>query len=138
MFFGISGVAYRSASLALAPTLPVPDYMVQASYTLAFVIVLQTLVMLGWIVLRERAELPRIASAWRPGLVVGFVGATASFGWFMAMTLQQAAVVKALAQVEMLFTFASTVFIFKERINRLEIAGCALIVVGVLALIAYG
>jgi len=137
-FFGISAVAYRSASLALAPTLPAPDYTVQASYTLAFVIVLQTLVMLGWILMRERAELPRIASAWRPALVVGFVGATASFGWFMAMTLQQAAVVKALAQVEMLFTFASTVFIFKERINRLEIAGCALIVVGVLALIAYG
>lgn len=137
-FFGISAVAYRSASLALAPTLPVPDYMMQASYTLVFVIVLQTVLMLGWILLRERNELPRIAAAWRPALLVGFVGATASFGWFMAMTLQQAAVVKALAQVEMLFTFASTVFIFKERINRLEIAGCALIVVGVLALLAYG
>jgi drug/metabolite transporter (DMT)-like permease len=137
-FFGISAVAYRSASLALAPTLPAPDYMMQASYTLAFVIVLQTVLMLGWILLRERDELPRIAGAWRPALLVGFVGATASFGWFMAMTLQQAAVVKALAQVEMLFTFASTVFIFKERINRLEIAGCALIVVGVLALLAFG
>lgn len=137
-FFGISAVAYRSASLALAPTLPVPDYMMQASYTLVFVIVLQTVLMLGWVLLRERNELPRIAAAWRPALLVGFVGATASFGWFMAMTLQQAAVVKALAQVEMLFTFASTVFIFKERINRLEIAGCALIVVGVLALLAYG
>ncbi|MEW9616848.1 DMT family transporter [Shinella sp. S4-D37] len=137
-FFGVSAVAYRSASLALAPTLPAPDYMMQASYTLVFVIVLQTLLMLGWILLRERDELPRIAAAWRPALLVGFVGATASFGWFMAMTLQQAAVVKALAQVEMLFTFASTVFIFKERINRLEIAGCALIVVGVLALLAYG
>lgn len=137
-FFGISAVSYRSASLALAPTLPAPDYMMQASYTLVFVIVLQTLLMLGWILLREREELPRIARAWRPAFVVGFVGATASFGWFMAMTLQQAAVVKALAQVEMLFTFASTVFIFKERINRLEVAGCALIVVGVLSLLVYG
>lgn len=137
-FFGVSAVSYRSASLALAPTLPAPDYMMQASYTLVFVIVLQTVLMLGWILLREREELPRIAGAWRPALLVGFVGATASFGWFMAMTLQQAAVVKALAQVEMLFTFASTVFIFKERINRLEVAGCALIVIGVLALLAYG
>lgn len=137
-FFGVSAVAYRSASLALAPSLPAPDYAVQASYTLVFVIVLQTLLMFGWIWARERAELPRIAAAWRPALLVGFVGATASFGWFMAMTLQQAAVVKALAQVEMLFTFASTVFVFKERINRLEILGCALIVVGVLALIVYG
>lgn len=137
-FFGVSAVAYRSASLALAPSLPAPDYVMQASYTLVFVIVLQTALMFGWMLLRERAELPRIARAWRPALLVGFVGATASFGWFMAMTLQQAAVVKALAQVEMLFTFASTVLVFKERINRLEIIGCALIVVGVLALVIYG
>lgn len=133
--FGISAVAYRSASLALAPSLPEPDYIIQASFTLTFVIVLQTLLMLGWLVVKERGELARIASAWRPALLVGFVGATASFGWFMAMTLQQAAVVKALAQVEMLFTFASAVLVFKERVNRLEIAGCALIVIGVLALL---
>lgn len=137
-FFGISAVAYRSASLALAPSLPAPDYMVQAGYTLAVVIVLQTLLMLVWIGLREREEMARVARAWRPALLVGFVGATASFGWFMAMTLQQAAVVKALAQVEMLFTFASSVFVFRESINRLEVTGCALIVIGVLALLAYG
>ena len=134
-FFGISAVAYRSASLALAPSLPAPDYAVQASYTLVFVIVLQTVLMLGWILARERDELPRIAAAWRPALLVGFVGATASFGWFMAMTLQQAAVVKALAQVEMLFTFASSVLFFKERINRIETAGCVLIVAGILVLL---
>ena len=134
-FFGLSAVSYRSASLALAPTLPEPDYMTQASFTLAFVILLQTVLMLGWMLMRDRAELVRVGKAWRPALVVGFVGATASFGWFMAMTLQQAAVVKALAQVEMLFTFASTVFVFKESINRLEIAGCLLIVLGVLLLL---
>ena len=43
--------------------------------------------------------------------------------------------VKALAQVEMLFTFASSVLFFKERINRPEVAGCGLIVLGVLLLV---
>lgn len=134
-FFGLSAVAYRSASLALAPSLPAPDYMMQASFTLGFVILLQTVVMLIWIVLRERDELPRIAAAWKPAFVVGFVGASASFGWFMAMTLQQAAVVKVVAQVEMLFTFASSFFIFREWINRLELLGCLLIVLGVVMLV---
>ncbi|HEV7304637.1 DMT family transporter [Ensifer sp.] len=134
-FFGLSAVAYRSASLALAPSLPHPDYVMQASYTLGFVILLQTVVMLIWIVLREREELPRIAAAWKPAFVVGFVGASASFGWFMAMTLQQAAVVKVVAQVEMLFTFASSFFIFREWINRLELLGCLLIVLGVVMLV---
>lgn len=137
-FFGLSSVAYRSASLSLAASLPVPDAIMQASFTLVVVIVTQTLSMFAWIVWRERHELPKIATAWKPAIIVGFVGATASFGWFTAMTLQQAAVVKALAQVEMLFAFASTVLFFKEKINRLELAGCSLIVLGVLSLLAFG
>ncbi|WEX88302.1 DMT family transporter [Sinorhizobium garamanticum] len=134
-FFGLSAVSYRSASLALAPSLPAPDYMMQASFTLGFVILLQTVVMLAWIVVREPEELQRIGAAWRPAFVVGFVGASASFGWFMAMTLQQAAIVKVVAQVEMLFTFASSFFVFREWINRLELLGCLLIVLGVVMLI---
>ena len=133
--FGISGVSYRYASLSLEASLPAPDAVVQAGYTLAIVIVMQAVAMLLWIVFKERQELRRISQAWRPALIVGFVGATASFGWFTAMTLQPAAVIKALAQIEMLFTFASSVLVFKEHINRLEIAGCLLIVLGILALV---
>lgn len=134
-FFGISAIAYRTASLSLAPSLLTPDAMVQAGYTLCVVITIQTLSMLFWMAWRDRAELTRVRAAWKVSALVGFVGATASFGWFTAMTLQQVAVVKALAQVEMLFTFASSVLFFKERINRLEIAGCVLIVAGVLLLV---
>jgi drug/metabolite transporter (DMT)-like permease len=134
-FFGISAIAYRAASLSLAPSLPRPDAMVQAGYTLCVVITIQTLSMLFWMAWRDRAELARVRAAWKVSALVGFVGATASFGWFTAMTLQQVAVVKALAQVEMLFTFASSVLFFRESINRLEIAGCVLIVLGVLLLV---
>lgn len=135
--FGLSSVAYRSASLALTDSLPAPDALIQASYTLVFVILVQSFTMLAWICWKERSELSHIAKAWKPSLLVGFVGATASFGWFTAMTLQQAAVVKALAQVEMLFAFASSVLFFKEKLNRLELGGCLLIVLGVLALLLF-
>lgn len=133
--FGVAAVAYRAASLELGTTLAMPDPFMQAATTLAVVIVLQTLAMLVWMLVRDRAELGRIGKAWKPALLVGLVGASASFGWFTAMTLQQAAYVKALAQVEMLFTFASAVFVFKESINRTEIVGCLLIVAGVVALV---
>jgi drug/metabolite transporter (DMT)-like permease len=43
-------------------------------------------------------------------------------------------VVKALAQIEMIFSFATSVFVFRESINRFEIAGCALIVAGIIVL----
>ncbi|MDA4846265.1 DMT family transporter [Hoeflea poritis] len=129
--FGIAAVAYRAASLSLGG----PNFMMQAAVTLAFVIVLQTVLMLVWMVLREPAELRRVAAAWKPSLVVGLAGASASFGWFMAMTLQQAAYVKVLAQVEIIFTIASSVFIFRETIKRLEIVGTLLIVAGVVVLV---
>lgn len=132
--FGVSAVAYRAASLALGG----PNFIVQAAVTLAFVITFQTAIMLVWMLWKDRAEIGRIARAWKPSLFTGFVGSSASFGWFAAMTLQQAAVVKSLAQIEMLFTFAATVFFFKEKITRLEIAGCVLIVGGILVLLAVG
>jgi drug/metabolite transporter (DMT)-like permease len=129
--FGLSAVAYRAASLSLGG----PNYFVQAAITLACVITLQTVLMLTWITLRERHELANIARAWKPSLLTGIAGALASLGWFTAMTLQNAAVVKAVAQVEMLLAFATAVFVFKEKINRLETLGCALIATGVVLVV---
>jgi drug/metabolite transporter (DMT)-like permease len=132
--FAVAAVSYRAASLSLGH----PGFMMQAATTLAWVIMFQSIILMVWMVLREPDELGRIAKAWKTALVVGFVGATASFGWFSAMTLQQAAIVKALAQIEMLFSFASAVFVFKETITRLEVMGCLLISTGIIALLVFG
>ncbi len=131
LLFGISAISYRAASVSLGG----PNFVVQGTLTLAFVITLQVVVMTAWIAWREREEFARIAIAWKPSLLAGLMGAIASLGWFTAMTLQNAAIVKALAQVEMLFTFAASVFFFKERINRMELAGCLLIVAGIVVLV---
>ena len=132
--FGIAAVGYRAASLALGG----PDFTMQAATTLVYALAFQTVIMSGWMLWTDRGEFGRIARAWKPSLFTGFAGASASFGWFMAMTLQQAAVVKALGQIEMLFTFAASVFFFRERITRLETAGCMLIVTGILLLLWVG
>ena len=131
--FGLSAISYRAASLALGG----PNFLMQATITLAFVIVLQTVLMLGWILLREPQEVTNIAKAWRPSLLTGMAGATASLGWFTAMTLQNAAIVKALAQVEMLLAFATAVFVFKEKITRLEAVGCLLVAAGVVLIVLW-
>lgn len=130
--FGVSAVSYRAASLSLDGL----GFAMQAAMTLAVTTLFQTILMLGWMLWRSPGEIARIGKAWKPSLFTGLVGATASFGWFTAMTLQQAAIVKSLAQIEMLFTFAASVFYFKEKINRMEVAGCALIVGGILVLLA--
>lgn len=129
--FGLAAVSFRAASLSLGE----PNVLVQAGTTLCFAITLQTLLMLGWMLFRDRAELVRIADAWRPGMLTGLAGAVASFGWFAAMTWQQAGIVKALAQIEMLFAYATTVLIFREDINQREVLGCALVASGVIVLV---
>lgn len=131
--FGLSAVSYRAASLALAG----PNFIMQGAVTLLFSITIQTLTMLCWMLLREPEQFSLIRKAWRPSLIVGMAGATASFGWFTAMTLQNAAIVKALAQVELIFTFATTVFFFQEKINRLEAIGCSLVAAGILVLVLF-
>ncbi|WP_377291257.1 EamA family transporter [Rhizobium sp. SG2393] len=131
--FGISAVAYRSASLSLGGDQPI----MQAAFTLACVTGFQTVYMLVWMAITDRAEIGRVARSWRSSSLVGLAGVTGSACWFTAMTLQQVAYVRALGQIELVFTFISSVFIFRERINRIEVTGCLLIVSGILLLLAW-
>lgn len=132
--FGFAAVAYRAASLSLGG----PNFLVQGGVTLCVAIVLQTILVAGWIYVKDRSDFSNITATWKTGLMVGFVGALASFGWFTAMTLEQAAAVKAVAQIEMLFAFATTYFVFKEQMNFREVVGCLLIVAGVSVLMVTG
>ena len=129
--FGLAAVSYRSASLAITG----PGFLMQASVTLFWAVLFQSAILLMFMGLKQRGELKAVFFNWRLGLLVGCVGATASFLWFAAMTLQQAAIVKALAQVEMIFTYAATIFIFRETVNSREIMGCLLIIAGIIALL---
>ncbi|MEN0086890.1 MAG: DMT family transporter [Pseudomonadota bacterium] len=129
--FGASAMGYRVASTSL----DTPHFFVAAVTTLLVAITAQTLVMLIYMAAREPDQFGKIAMVWKPAALVGLVGATATFGWFSAFTLQQAALVKVVAQVEMIFTYATSVFIFRERINRMEIVGVTLIVLGICVLL---
>lgn len=129
--FGLAAIGFQTAARSVGSD----AFIVQALTTLMAALIFQTLLMLGYMLLRDRGELTRIAAAWKPSLMVGFFGATATFCWFAAFTLQQAALVKVLAQIEMLFSFASSVFIFKEALNRIEIIGCCLIVASIACLV---
>lgn len=133
--FGISATSYRGASLSLEAGLAEPNFLMQAGFTLLATITLQSISLFLWMLFYDRSEITRVRRAWKWGLLAGFTGACASFGWFIGFTLVSAAIIKAVAQVEMLFTYASSVFIFKEKVSRAEVFGCALIIFGILILV---
>ena len=130
-FFGVSAVSYRAASLSLGGD----GFLMQAAFTLACVLVFQTALMAVWIRMREPGELTRVARAWRVAAFVGGAGMLGSAGWFTAMTLENAAYVRALGQVELVFTFTASWFFFRERSTGPEVAGVLLVVTGILILL---
>jgi len=129
--FGIAAVSYRGASLSLSGD----GFLVQAAFTLAFVLVLQTFVMTVYMALRNPIELRQALAAWRIAVWVGASGALASIGWFTAMSIQNAALVRALGQVELVFTISASVIIFREKILRMELLGITLVIFGIIVLV---
>lgn len=129
--FGVSAVAYRGASLEVATDAP----LLRALVTLAAVTCMQMVSMWLWLMLREPGEVGRVLSAWRSAGFIGLTSMAGTFCWFTAFTLQNAAYVKAVGQVELIFGILGTVLIFKESISRREYLGIALLAVSILTLV---
>jgi drug/metabolite transporter (DMT)-like permease len=58
-----------------------------------------------------------------------------SLGWFTAFALTNAAYVRALGQIELVFSYLSAVFFFRERVTRIEVIGIAMLVLGIVTLV---
>ena len=73
---------------------------------------------------------------WKSCLFIGFTSLAGSVGWFTAMSLQDAALVKTLGQTEFVVTLLITYFYFGERITLKECLGILLVAISVILLIA--
>jgi drug/metabolite transporter (DMT)-like permease len=125
--FAASAIGYRGAIL----TLDTPNFVIAATFTLVVGLVMQAALLSLYLAIRDRSVLAAIARAWRPSLLAGFMGATASQFWFLAFALATAASVRTLALVEVLFAQAISTFIFRQAVTAREIGGIILVVLGV-------
>ena len=131
LLFAISGVCYRAASLEL----PYEQPFLRAAVSLFVVIVFQTCVMGVWMGLREPSQLRAVWHARKTALWVGVTGLLGSLGWFTAFTLQTAAYVKGLGQIELLFSLCVSILFFQERVSRREVFGILFLGLSVLGVI---
>ena len=74
-------------------------------------------------------------SSRRLTLRVGLMSIAGSLGWFLAMTLAPVAYVRALGQVELVFTVLLAKFRFGEKLGPTELLGVALVGVGIVLLL---
>lgn len=130
-FLGASVVFFRGAALSLGH----PDFVMAAAFTLAVSVVIQTLIMGVYLAWREKHTLRDVVVHWRWALAVGVTGMLASVGWFTAFTLENASYVRAVGQVELIFTFVASIFFFREKTNGRELTGILLVAAGIVLLI---
>jgi drug/metabolite transporter (DMT)-like permease len=135
----LCSICYRGASLVLLESTSGASGFFQivlvAAWTLAIAVTVQTAVMGIYLRLSEPGQLTAVAHRWRPALLVGMIAMAASACWFTAMAMHNAAMVRAVGQIELLFTLITSVWLLNERISRREVFGMALLVAGILMLI---
>jgi drug/metabolite transporter (DMT)-like permease len=133
-WLGLSVVLFRAASLSLQHD----QFLMAAAFTLFIVLAIQTLIMGFLMAKRDIEDFKKVFIYWRPAFAVGISGGLASIGWFSAFTLQNATYVRALGQIELLFTFLVTLFWFREKVSRSEVLGIALIMGSIILLLLGG
>ncbi|MFZ4720707.1 MAG: EamA family transporter [Ilumatobacteraceae bacterium] len=131
---GLAAVCIRAATKAMTDS---PAVM-RALVTLAVMNTIQTIVHGGYLVLRERPQIRLAVVHWRSSAVVGLLSVCGSAGWAIALSLEQAAKVRTLGQVEVLFTFAVSRWWLRERHAAVEYAASALVLAGVLLVLLGG
>lgn len=125
--FAVAAVGFRGAILEL----PSGNFLVRASTTLVYGLMIQSVALALWLVWREPGVWRRCLKAWRISLGGGLLGAAASQGWFIGFALTSAANVRTLALVEVFFAQLVSRRLFQGQTTFREKVGMTLIVTGV-------
>jgi drug/metabolite transporter (DMT)-like permease len=130
--FAFSAVLIKAANTAL----PGDDPVLRSLVTLVVINVLQTAMQGGWLLAREPDQLRAVFATWRSSAQVGALSACGSACWFTGFALAPVALVRAVGQVEILFTLLFSRFYLGERPTRSEIGGALVLVLGVVLVLA--
>lgn len=128
--FALTSLSVRHAGISLGDSL-----ITNAALTLSIVLTLQTVLLGGYMLIAHFKHLKVLMIQWRLALLVGISSVCGSIGWFTAMTLENAALVKTLGQIEFFFMLLLSTRFFKERLKRHELFAMVLIVISILCIL---
>ena len=128
--FGLTAVGIRGAASSLDGAA-----LDRALLTLAVMLGVQATVQ-GLALARSRTSSVRaVGRAWRQAGTVGILSLSGSAAWALAMTLENAARVRTLGQIEIVFAFAIGVIVHREAHRRDEYLAAAVVAAGITLLI---
>ena len=129
--FGLAAVGYRGAALAL----DTPSVVLAAAYALVWAQSLQTVLLGGYLLWRQRRVVVAVLLAWRVSMLAGAMGAIGSACWFTAMALEPVANVRTLGLIELYFSYLVSQRFFRERLSRAELIGFILLGLGLVGIV---
>ena len=127
LILGLSVVYFRAAALSLENFSSNFD---KAITTLFFGLFIQTAVVTTYLLIFEKSEFKKFYQNKVEICFTGLAGFLATLSWFFAFTLIQASFVRAVGQIEILFSYMSSKYLFKERITFIEIMGIIIFISG--------
>jgi len=130
--YGLSSIAFRGGIEALGDD----NFVVRSLSVLVASLVMQTLMLGGWLALFDRAGLTGSFREWRRSFGAGLAGATASALFFTAFSLTPAANVRTLALADLPLAALFSGRLTGQRVARHEFVGMITILAGVLLLLA--
>ena len=107
-------------------------FLWRAGWTVVVATGMQTICLGIWLAMKQPVVFGQM---WRMRRIAAFIGLTSglgSIGWYSAFALQNASYVRAVGQIEAVFTLTISWLYFREKITALELAGIAVTVGGVL------
>lgn len=101
-------------------------------WTVVIATLMQIVVVGIYLWFTERKVFAEMRPNARIATFIGITSAIGSIGWYTAFAMQNASYVRAVGQIEVVFTLLIAWFYFRERMTRLELGGVAVTVVGIL------
>ncbi len=128
LFLGLSVVCFRAAALSLEN---ISSNFEKALSTLFFGLLIQTFIITVYLVIFEKSEFKKLYNNKFECCMAGLSGFLATLSWFYAFTLIQSSFVRAVGQIEILFSFASSKYLFKEKLTKIELFGILIFISGI-------
>lgn len=132
--FAGAAIGIRAASRTLTDA---PSFD-RAVLTLTVLLLVQTALNTGWFTATDRSEITRTIKAWRTAAWVGVFSLLGSIGWAWAFTLESAAKVRTLGQVELIIAFAIAHVTLGERHTRSDYLASGTVLAGVVIVTVFG
>lgn len=132
--FAIAVIGFRGAALALNAETP----WLSGAWGVTIAQSLQSVVLGVWIAWKTPEGIRPVLRAWKVSLLAGSMGAAASLAWFTAYAMQDAAAVRTLGMVEVVFSYVVSRRILSESFSNTEKIGMLLMVAGLVLICLQG